>query len=634
MPTTIADLFYAALRHDLPDALASRMDGAYRPLSSGEVQARVERLCLALRRNGLAAGDRVAILAENRPEWAMADFACALLGLVTAPVYPTLNPAQTAQIIRHSGARMIFCSTPAQLDKVLAVWPELLELETAVLMAGAVPAQTGRRILAWEELQAAGRALEDQRPMVRAWARERSAGDLLTLIYTSGTTGEPKGAMLTHGNLVSNIQSALELLPIHAGRRCLSFLPLSHIFERMAGHYTMFSAGVAIYYAEDLAALPQAFLEVRPQVLIAVPRVYEKIYAKVRDSVAEGGFLKRMVFHWAMEAGREVAQCRFAGRKPGALLGLRYRLADKLVFAKVRARLGGRVELSASGGAPLGPKLMEFFWAAGVSVYEGYGLSETSPILAVSRPGEVCPGYVGRPILEQWQGRPFLKLAEDGEILCQGPNITRGYWNDPRATAEAFDAEGYFRTGDIGGLDGQGRLRITDRKKELLVTSAGKNVAPQPLEKLLVADKYIAQVVVIGDARHYLTAVVYPNLGTLRLWMARQGLSSLSDAELLAHPRTGTKLMQRVERINAQLSNFERIRKVALIGEEMTLENGLLTPSLKIKRRAVNEKYGQAIEAMYAQGAEPDPSSRVALAVVAEDGRLAGRTSLPSPARS
>ena len=634
MLTTIADLFYAALRHDLPDALAAKLDGAYRPLSSAEVQARVERLCLALRREGLGAGDRVAILAENRPEWAMADYACALLGLVTAPVYPTLNPAQTAQIIRHSGARMIFCSTPAQLDKVLAAWQELPGLETAVLMAGAVPAAAGRRILAWEELQAAGLALEDQRPLVRTWARERTASDLLTLIYTSGTTGEPKGAMLSHGNLVSNIQSALELLPIHAGRRCLSFLPLSHIFERMAGHYTMFSAGVAIYYADDLAALPQAFLEVRPQLLIAVPRVYEKIYAKVRDSVAAGGLLTRMVFRWAMAAGREVAQCRFAGREPGALLGLRYSLADRLVFAKVRARLGGRVELSASGGAPLGSKLMEFFWAAGVAVYEGYGLSETSPILAVSRPGEVRPGYVGRPIMERWQGRPFLKLAEDGEILCQGPNITSGYWNDPRATAEAFDPEGYFRTGDIGGLDEQGRLRITDRKKELLVTSGGKNVAPQPIEKLLASDKYIAQVVVVGDGRHYLTAVVHPNLGTLRWWMARQGLSGLSDAELLAHPRTAAKIMERVERINAHLSNYERIRKVALTGEEMTLDNGLLTPSLKIKRRAVDEKYGQAIEAMYAQGAEPDPSSRGALAVVSGDGRLAGKSPAPSPAES
>jgi len=610
--TTIADLFYAALRHDLPDALTAKVEGAYRPLSSGEVQARVERLCLAMRRDGLGAGDRVAILAENRPEWAMADYACALLGLVTVPVYPTLNMAQTAQIIRHSGARMIFTSTPVQLEKVLTIWPELPGLETAVLMAGALPAAAGRRIFAWEELQAAGRALEDQRPLVSAWGRERTASDLLTLIYTSGTTGEPKGAMLTHGNLVSNIQSALALLPIHAGRRCLSFLPLSHIFERMAGHYTMFSAGVAIYYAEDLAALPQAFLEVRPQVLIAVPRVYEKIYAKVRDSVAAAGFPARMVFHWAMVAGREVALCRFANRKPGALLRLRYRLADRLVFAKVRARLGGRVEMSASGGAPLGPKLMEFFWAAGVSVYEGYGLSETSPILAVSRPGEVRPGYVGRPILDQWQGRPFLKLAEDGEILCQGPNITRGYWNDPRASAEAFDEEGYFRTGDIGGLDEQGRLQITDRKKDILVTSGGKNVAPQPIEKLLVSDKYIAQVVLIGDGRNYLTAVVHPNIGTLRGWWARQGLPSLSDAELLAHPRTAAKIMERVERINVHLSNYERIRKVALIGEEMTLENGLLTPSLKIKRRAVNEQYGRMIEAMYGEGAELEPSSRVA----------------------
>jgi long-chain acyl-CoA synthetase len=462
-----------------------------------------------------------------------------------------------------------------------------------------VPPGLGPAVHSWEGLQDQGRAMEDLRPLVRGWSRERRPEDLLTLIYTSGTTGEPKGAMLTHGNLAANIASSLEILPIRGGWRCLSFLPLSHIFERMAGHYTMAKAGVSIYYVEDLAGLPQALLEVRPQILIAVPRVFEKIYAKVREQVAGGGLAVRMIFHWAMSVGARVAERRYLARRPGPLLALQYRLADFLVFRKVRARLGGRVEMAASGGAPLGARLMEFFWAAGVPVYEGYGLSETSPVLAVSRPGEVRPGSVGRPILDTWKGRPFLKLAPDGEILCQGPSVTRGYWNDPVATAQSFDEEGYFRTGDIGALDPQGRLCITDRKKELLVTSGGKNVAPQPIEKLLTGDKYIAQAVVIGDGRHYLTAVVFPNLDNLRRWAQRKGLGGLEDAELMDRPETAAKIMARVERINEHLSNYERVRKVVLAKEEMTLESGLLTPSLKVKRRAVNEKYGHLIEALY-----------------------------------
>lgn len=599
MIKTVADLFYEALSHQLPDALARRVDGGYETLSHAEVQARVERLVLGLRRLGLAEGDRVAILSENRPEWAMTDYACAILGLVTAPVYPTLTPQQTEYVIRHSGARVVFCSTRAQLDKVLACWHGMPELEAAVLMEGAAQAPPGKRILAWADLQEAGLLDEAQRPRVRDWARQRAPGQLLTLIYTSGTTGEPKGAMLTHANLVSNILAALEILRLPAGLRCLSILPLSHIFERMAGHYTMFHLGISIYYVDALDHLPEALLEVRPQVLLAVPRVYEKVYARIRDTVAAGGMARRWVFHWSLWAGRRVARHRYLGERPGPLLGLLYGLADRAVFAKVRARFGGRIEFSASGGAPLGPPILEFFWAAGVPVYEGYGLSETSPILTLTERNAVRPGYVGRPILDRWQGLPFLKLGEDGEILCQGPNVTLGYWNDPFATEQAFDADGYFRTGDIGALDEQGRLRITDRKKELLVTSGGKNVAPQPLERLLCQDKYVAQAVVIGDHRNFLSAVVVPDLPNLRRWAAKAGIAYRHDADLVSRPEALAKVMARIERINQQLASYERIRKIVLVAEEMTLESGLLTPSLKVKRKVVLERYREQIEALY-----------------------------------
>jgi long-chain acyl-CoA synthetase len=596
---SIAELFYQALEHDLPDAMAYKAGGAYVPLSHADIQAAVERLALALRREGLTAGDRIAILCENRPEWAMTDYACAILGIVTAPVYPTLNPVQTEFIIRHSGAKVIFCSTRQQLDKVLHAWPRLPELECAVLMDDGAPVVPGRRILGWKDLQAEGALLEADRPLVRGWAAERDPGQVLTLIYTSGTTGEPKGAMLTHGNLVSNILGALQVLQLVPGKRCMSFLPLSHIFERMGGHYTMFFSGVSIYYVTDLENLPQAFLEVRPQVLLAVPRVYEKVYARIREAVNGASLAKRSMFHWAMWVGRKVAALKYVGREPAFPLSLLYGVADRLVFSKVRERLGGRIEISASGGAALGPPILEFFWAAGVPVFEGYGLSETSPIIAITNRNEVRPGYVGRPLMTTWQGRPFIKLAEDGEILCQGPNVTLGYWNDPFGTEQAFDAEGYFRTGDIGALDEQGRLRITDRKKELLVTSGGKNVAPQPLERLLAMDKYIAQAVVIGDHRNFLSAVVVANLGNLRRWAERKGIVCESDAALVAHPQANAKVLSRIDRINQQLSNFERIRKIVLLSEELTLEAGLLTPSLKVKRKAVNERYAVQIEALY-----------------------------------
>jgi long-chain acyl-CoA synthetase len=596
---TIAELFYEALGRELPDAMAYKSGGTYVPLSHREIQASVERLALALHQEGIAAGDRIAILSENRPEWAIADYACAILGIVSAPVYPTLNPQQTAFIIRHSGARLIFCSTEVQLAKVLDAWSQLPELEAAVLMEGVVPRLPGRRILTWGELLASGERLEHQRHQVRGWAKERVPGNVLTLIYTSGTTGEPKGAMLTQGNLVSNILAALEILQVAPGWRCLSLLPLSHIFERMGGHYTMFHCGVCIYYLDDLNGLPQALLEVRPEVLIAVPRVYEKVYARIREAVTTASLPKRFIFHWSLWVGRKMAALRYQGRRAGWLLGSLYAVADHLVFAKVRARLGGRIEISASGGAALGPAILEFFWSAGIPIFEGYGLTETSPILALNARNEVRPGYVGRPLLDQWQGLPFLKLSEDGEILCQGPNVTLGYWNDPFATQQAFDEDGYFRTGDIGAFDERGRLRITDRKKEILVTSGGKNVAPQPIERLLLTDKYITQVVVIGDQRNFISALIVANLATLRRWAAAAGVPYTSDEDLVSKPEAVAKVMARVERLNGQLSNYERVRKIILLHEEMTLESGLLTPTLKVKRKAVNERYANQIEALY-----------------------------------
>lgn len=600
MIENIAELFYEAVTYDLPEALAYKSHGKFRPVSHRELQARVERLALALREKGLKTGDRVAILAENRPEWATLDFACAISGLPTVPIYPTLNPVQACYILQNCGARWIFCSSNDQLAKVLAHWHELPDLETAVLIGGEPrPPEGDHQILKWKTLMALGASLEARRPEVRTWVAQRKPQDLLTIIYTSGTTGDPKGAMLSHGNLVSNIHATLEILQPRLGERCLSVLPLSHIYERMAGNYVMFHCGVSIYYSQNHLTMAQDLIETRPEIFLAVPRIFEKIYSRVRDTAMAGGLLKGAVLGWAMKVGHHLAGYRFRGERPGWPTRLVAFLADRLVFSNVRVRTGGRIRLAISGGAALNPKVNEFFWSLGVPIHEGYGLTETSPILALNAPGKVMPGTVGHPIMEEWEGKPFLKLAEDGEILVHGPNVMMGYWKNEAATREAIDSEGYFHTGDVGELLPGGQLKITDRKKEILVTSGGKNIAPQPIENLLCADKYIEQAVIIGDRQHFIAAIIVPHFPALKLWATHQHLKFKSHENLIALPEVQAKMKRQVGRVNARLAKYERVWKILLVAQEMTPENGLLTPSLKVKRRVVNACFKDRIEALY-----------------------------------
>jgi len=610
---TIAELFYETLKFDLPDAFAAKVEGSYRTISHRELQERVERLALALHARGLRSGDRLAILSENRPEWAMADFACALLGLVSVPIYHTLTSDQTAYIIQDSGAVCLMVSNPAQLAKVRPALERLTDLRTLIVLdagpdgSGQTSGEcAGKTWVHWSLLQQEGQALDGRRAEVREWAGSRRPEELLTLIYTSGTTGEPKGAMLTHGNLASNLTATIDvailaLRPVR-GDRCLSVLPLSHIFERTGGHYAMFQLGIGIYYAESLISMPQNLLEVRPAVLMAVPRIFEKIYAKVRDAVTSGGFTRRLIFRWATDTCHRVVRHLYLGRRPPAFLNLPWKLADRILLSKVRDKTGGRLRFCVTGGAGLNPRIMDFFWAMGVPIYEGYGLTETSPILTLNRLGRVRPGYVGQPILKTWNGRPFLKLAADGEILCQGPNVMRGYWKQEAATREVFDADGYFCTGDVGEIDPQGRVKITDRKKEIIVTNGGKNVAPQPIENELREDCYIEQAVVIGDRRNHLAALIVPQFPALRAWCQRKSLVFASDAEMVAHPKVIAKLMTRVNHVNAKLPAYERIRRIALLPQELTPASGLLTPSLKLKRRAVNDAFKDIIDALYRPG--------------------------------
>lgn len=596
---TIAELFYAGLDHDLPDALAEKRNGRYEPISSQELCTRVERLALAMHDRGLRPSTHVAILSENRPEWAVTDFACAISGLPTVTIYATLIPAQAAFILNNSKSKWVFCSTRDQLNKVLEQWPNLPNLQVAVLMDGEAPQIPGRAILTWAQLMEEGTAQDSRRPLVREWAKERKPSDLLTLIYTSGTTADPKGAMLSHGNLISNVHAVLKLAPVLERDRCLSFLPLTHIFERMAGHFVMYHVGASIYYAESVNSVPANLLEVRPTVLCSVPRIYEKIFAKVMDGVAGSGGFKQQLFQWAYRVGQRVVPLLYEDQKPRGWLAFQYAVATWLVFSKIKARTGGKVRFAVSGGAPLMPKVMEFFWAMGLPILEGYGLTETSPVITANCFGKVASGTVGIPLYDTWEGKPFVKIAFDGEILCQGPNIMLGYWDNEAATKDAIDSDGYFHTGDIGEFDSKGRLKITDRKKELIVTSGGKKIAPQPIENELKSDKYVAQAVLIGDQRNFITALVVPNFDSLERWAGYKKLHYENHRELVEQPIVMAKLMSRVEKVNTTLSSYERIRKIAILAEELTVENGALTPSLKIKRRVVNQMFGGLIEGLY-----------------------------------
>ncbi|HEX6863102.1 MAG TPA: long-chain fatty acid--CoA ligase, partial [Thermoanaerobaculia bacterium] len=424
---------------------------------------------------------------------------------------------------------------------------------------------------------------------LEASCRHAKPEDLATLIYTSGTTGDPKGVMLTHDNLVSNLVTSAENLSVEGGHVALSFLPLSHSFERTVD-YCYFYLGCTIAYAESVATVAQNLQEVKPNLFVSVPRVYEKVLAKVQEGVAAGSPIKQKIFSWAVGVGRENLPNRMKLQGGGVMLGL----ADKLVFSKIRERLGGKFLFALSGGAPLARDVAEFFWGAGIPIYEGYGLSETAPVLTVNAPGAVKLGTVGRPL-----PGVEIRIAPDGEILAKGPNIMKGYWNMPEATAEVIDSEGWFHTGDIGELDPEGFLRITDRKKELIINAYGKNIAPAPIENSLKSSRFIGQAVVIGDRRKFLSALLVPDFEALKPWAERQGIGAAGNKDLIQNAQVRALIAQEVANVNSGLASFEKIVAWDLLPEEWTLETGELTPTQKVKRRVINQKYADVLERLY-----------------------------------
>lgn len=592
---TLVDLFLEAVDRDLPRAQLRPGPSGWEPVSHAQVLANVRALAAALTGWGIARGDRVGLLAENRPEWAWADYAMLCTGVLAVPPYPTLPAAQIAYILRHAGCRAIFVSTQEQLAKVLEVRGELPELERVIVFEDVDVSEPG--VLTLREVLEEGRGRQPSEEEFRREARRAQPDDVATLIYTSGTTGDPKGVMLTHRNLHSNvIASARHVFVMGADDLALSFMPLSHVLQRMVD-YLMFAHATTVAYVPVIEQAAQALAEVKPTITVAVPRVYEKLYARI---LAVTGPKRRLVL-WARQVALDWGGITMAGGTPGPGLKVKHAIADRLVFSKVRGKLGGRLRFFVSGGAPLSPQIALFFHGAGVVILEGYGLTETSPVTNVNAPHAQRLGTVGQPV-----PGTEIRIADDGEILVRGPQVMKGYYRNEDETRAVIDADGWFHTGDIGVLDDDGFLSITDRKKEILVTAGGKNIAPQPIENAAKLSAFVAQPLLIGDRRPYPVLLVVPNFDSLETWARRQGLSWADHAELVALSQVREKLEQEVEARTAGFARFERPKKVLPLAREFTLEAGEITPSLKVKRRVVEKKYADAIERLYA---EPPPGA-------------------------
>jgi long-chain acyl-CoA synthetase len=591
---TLNQLFFTTVdRHaGLPAAFRSKVAGAWVSIRHREVLERVQAISLGLRELGVRPGDKVALVSENRPEWALTDYACLTTRAADVPIYPTLTAKQTEYILRDSESVAVFCSTAEQVDKVLEVKGGLPQLKHVVVFDGGAAAQRPG-VTALAELEAKGRAAAPTHPNWKQEALAAGPDDLATLIYTSGTTGDPKGVMLTHYNIWSNVQAVLQMIPIGGGDECLSMLPLSHSYERMVD-YTLFQAGVIINYAESFDTVAANLGEVKPTVVLSVPRLYEKVYARVLENALSGSAIKRSIFFWAKRAGEQWATLAIAGLPIPGGLALKKKIADKLVFSKLQARTGGRIRFFVSGAAPLSADIAKFFYSAGLPVIEGYGLTESSPVLTLNPLDRIKLGTVGRAIpgIE-------LKIASDGEILARGPNIMQGYYKLPDATREVLDAEGWLHTGDIGELDSDGYLKITDRKKELLKTAGGKYIAPQPIEGMVKRNKFVSNAVLYGDRRKYPIVLVVPNFDNLERWAQERNLTYSSRAELIRLADVQAKVEREVMSTLKELAKFETPKKVLLLENDFTIESGELTPTLKVKRRVVEKRYKDVIDAAY-----------------------------------
>ena len=587
---TIPALFLHAVKtYNKKDAFQFKAHDKYVEVSHREVFDLVNNASLGLLSLGLVKGDRVAILSENRLEWVIADLAILSAGCINVPIYATLPANQVEYILKDSEARAVFVSNHEQLDKIQAVRDNLPNLAHVISFEDVTDRELGITMRALEE--------RGQGFGVKTAYVDRIATigkyDWASIIYTSGTTGAPKGTILTHWNFVSNVLAATAAFDLGPDDKVLSFLPLSHVFERMGGYYTMMYNGATLAYAESVDTVAQNMVEVAPTVMTSVPRLYEKMYARILDNATSGSALKRSIFFWAVGVGKVYVK-QLLEKRVSPLVALQYRMAKKLVFNKLKARTGGRLRFFVSGGAPLAREIAEFFYAAGIPILEGYGLTETSPVIAVNTFENFKFGTVGKPV-----SGVEVRIADDGEIIARGPNVMVGYYKKPDLTKEVL-RDDWFHTGDIGLIDDDGFLVITDRKKDIIVTAGGKNVAPQPIENLFKTNKYIAEVVVVGNNRKFVSAIIVPNFENLTAFATAAGIPNGSEEELVQNPQVIKKYQDELALMSEHLAGYERIKKFILLPHDFTIEDGELTPTLKVKRSIVEKKFAKQIDALYA----------------------------------
>ena len=578
-------------QHSSGTALSHKVDKEYQDISYATLAERIKHFCLGLTELGLQKGDRVALLSENRPEWAITDLAILAGGGVTVPMFATSTSAQVEYIVRDSGAKIICVSSERQLQKIKD-WDE--NVPTSLQHIVIFDELEDDSVHTFDRVCELGQGVEDGDQVYQQASEAVTPDDLASIIYTSGTTGDPKGAMLTHSNFMSNVQAATEIVTITSDDVFLSFLPLSHVFERMGGHYLPLSSGATIAYAESPFTIRQNMQEVRPTIMMSVPRVYEAMHERILNSVKEGSPTKQKIFHWSVGVGSKVSQAIQQQKKPSLGLSMKASIANKLVFEKLKAVTGGRLRFFVSGGAPLSKAIAEFFHAAGILILEGYGLTETSPVISVNRPDQWKFGTVG-PVMPGVE----VKIAEDGEILSRGPHIMQGYFNKPSDTDEAIDTDGWFHTGDIGEIDEEGFLTITDRKKNLLILSNGKNVAPQPIENQLKQSPYISEIMLLGDQRRTITALIVPNYDAIKEFAAEQQLEEEDVPALLQTQEVQRLIRGEINQYSSDFADFERVRMFTLMEKEFSEESGEMTPTLKLKRPVIMENHKAVIDQMY-----------------------------------
>ncbi|MDX6384784.1 MAG: long-chain acyl-CoA synthetase [Blastocatellia bacterium] len=601
-PKTLVEVYERAVRlHPKADTLNYKSNGAWHPIAGQEMLTRSRRIALGLYALGVRPGDRVALLSESRVEWVLADQGCVFSGAISVPVYPTLTPAQVEYILKDCGAHVLFVSSRTKFAEVESVVRECVAIENVVIFDDQAVSATNELSLA--ALEERGRALETEQPQLSGeLAHAARPADLATIIYTSGTTGEPKGVMLTHANMVSNLIDSSKHLEFGETDSALSVLPLSHIFERQAMNMYLHH-GMSVFFGEALEKIGDNLCEVNPTVFVGVPRIYEKILARVQERALAKGKLNGAICDWAIEIGKQWAQLKSGSQPIPAWLSLRHKLADAPVYAKWRKAMGGRIRFFVSGGASLSSDVALAFAGAGLPIVQGYGLTETSPVITAGRLDNNRIGTAGQPIRNV-----EVRIAADGEIETRGPQVMSGYWNKPEETRAVFTEDGWFKTGDIGSLDADGYLTITDRKKELLKTSGGKYIAPQPIEQLIKSSRFVNQVVVIGNDRKFAAALIVPDWEQLEAYAKLKGLNLRTRADFCNHPRIIDLFERQIAARTGTLAQFEKIKRIALLDQELTVEGGEMTPTLKVKRRIVDQKYREVIDRIYSEG---DTSGRV-----------------------